>query len=188
MEALTLCREAGAAGDLPLCLQGLAAAALNLAQPEAAARLLGAAEAAQAAGFTPTFPGFEQAYRATARLVADVMPPVRFAAELAAGRSLTGMEVVVLARRLSATEAVPARTPSAPPQPSTLSQREADVLRLLASGQNNAEIASQLVLSVRTVEKHVTNVYAKISARGRADAATYALRHGFLEVEPSRTN
>jgi len=36
---------------------------------------------------------------------------------------------------------------------------------------------------VRTVEKHVASVYAKIGARGRADAATYALRHGLLEPE-----
>jgi DNA-binding NarL/FixJ family response regulator len=38
----------------------------------------------------------------------------------------------------------------------------------------------ELVLSVRTVEKHVANIYTKIGARGRADAATYALRHGLL--------
>ena len=63
-------------------------------------------------------------------------------------------------------------------RPSGLSDRELEVLRLLAGGQSNAEIAAELVLSVRTVEKHVANIYAKIGARGRADAATYALRHG----------
>lgn len=180
-EALTLCREAGAAGDLPLCLEGLAAAALHLAQPEVAARLLGAAETAQAAGFTPTFPGFEQAYRATARQVADLMQPVAFAAELDVGRSLTLADLVSLAQSLSSTGAPPGPGSSPSPRaPGPLSDRETQVLRLLARGQSNAEIASELVLSVRTVEKHVANVYAKIGARGRADAATYALRRGLL--------
>jgi DNA-binding CsgD family transcriptional regulator len=178
-EALTLCREAGAAGDVPLCIEGLAAVALHRDQPDVAARLLGAAEGAQAAGFTPTFPGFEQAYRATARLVADVLDRAAFAEELESGRTLALLEVLVIAQRLCATDAAPARTRLPVTQlTGTLSERETQVLRLLARGQSNAEIAVELVLSVRTVEKHVANAYAKIGARGRADAATYALRQG----------
>ena len=184
-EALSLCREAGAAGDVPLCLEGMAAAALHLGRPELSARLLGAAESAQALGLTPTFPGFEQAYRATARLVADAMPPVAFAAELDVGRSLPLSEVASVVHTLSDGEPSREQTPTRQREPTgPLSEREAEVLRLLASGRSNAEIAGELVLSVRTVEKHVANVYAKIGARGRADAATYALRHGLL---PSTT-
>ena len=52
------------------------------------------------------------------------------------------------------------------------------MLGLLAAGCSNREIASALTLSVRTVEKHVAHVYNKIGARGRTDAATYAVRHG----------
>jgi DNA-binding NarL/FixJ family response regulator len=52
------------------------------------------------------------------------------------------------------------------------------VLRLIASGKSNGETAAELVLSVRTVERHITNIYAKINARGRADATAYALSHG----------
>jgi predicted ATPase/DNA-binding CsgD family transcriptional regulator len=181
-EALALCREAGAAGDLPLCLEGLAAVALRLDQPAVAARLLGAAETAQAGGFTATFPGFEHAYRATARSVGDVLPPATFAAELAVGRSLTLAETLSLAHGLTTIRDTSERT--GPPQPLALgglSERETQVLRLLALGHSNAEIATELVLSVRTVEKHVANIYAKIGARGRADAATYALRHGFIQ-------
>jgi predicted ATPase/DNA-binding CsgD family transcriptional regulator len=182
-EALTLCRDAGAAGDVPLCLEGLAAVASALGQPAVAARLLGAAETAQAAGFTATFPGFEQAYRATARNVGDVLPPATFAAELAVGRSLTLAETLSLAHGLSTILEQPdERTRSPQPVPfGGLSERETQVLRLVALGQSNAEIATELVLSVRTVEKHVANIYAKIGARGRADAATYALRHGFIQ-------
>jgi DNA-binding CsgD family transcriptional regulator/pimeloyl-ACP methyl ester carboxylesterase len=61
---------------------------------------------------------------------------------------------------------------------SPLSPRELEVLRLLASGESNAEIAGRLGLTVNTVERHVLNLYRKIDARGRADAAAYAVRHG----------
>jgi len=184
-----LCRDAGTAGDLPLCLEGLAAAAFGLGQVARAARLLGAAEAAHTAGLTPTMPGFEQAYQATARAVVARLGEATFAVEAAAGRALPLTEVLAEAHTL-----VTSGTSPSPPTGSgrhaaadtsaSLSEREVEVLRLLASGRSNAEIAAELVLSVRTVEKHVANIYAKIGARGRADAATYALRHGLLPTSP----
>ena len=58
------------------------------------------------------------------------------------------------------------------------SRREVDVLRLLAGGESNAQIARRLGLSTNTIERHVANLYRKIGARGRADATAYALRHG----------
>ncbi len=56
-----------------------------------------------------------------------------------------------------------------------LTAREVQVLRLVAGGQTGKEIAAELVLSVRTVERHVENIYRKIGARNRADATAYAL-------------
>ena len=61
--------------------------------------------------------------------------------------------------------------------PDGLTMREVEVLRLVARGSSNREIAAELVLSDRTVERHLTNIYSKISARGRADATAYALGH-----------
>jgi pimeloyl-ACP methyl ester carboxylesterase/DNA-binding CsgD family transcriptional regulator len=61
-----------------------------------------------------------------------------------------------------------------------LTHREVQVLRLLASGRMNSEIAKELVLSVRTVENHVARIYEKIGARGRAMATAYALTRGLL--------
>jgi pimeloyl-ACP methyl ester carboxylesterase len=54
---------------------------------------------------------------------------------------------------------------------------ELEVLRYVASGDANQEIAVKLHLSVHTVERHIANIYRKIEARGRADATAYALRH-----------
>lgn len=57
-----------------------------------------------------------------------------------------------------------------------LTQREVEILRALAAGKSNREIAATLVLSVHTVERHVANVYRKIHARNRAEATAFALR------------
>jgi ATP/maltotriose-dependent transcriptional regulator MalT len=62
-----------------------------------------------------------------------------------------------------------------------LTPRELDVLRLLGAGKSNLQIAAELVLSVRTVERHVSTIYEKIGARGkvaRSAATAYALSHG----------
>lgn len=65
--------------------------------------------------------------------------------------------------------------------PDALTEREVDVLRLIAAGQSNQEIAAALVLSLRTVERHISNIYQKIGATGRiarATATAYALKNG----------
>ena len=59
-----------------------------------------------------------------------------------------------------------------------LSRRELEVLRLVAAGETNAQIARRLGLSTHTVERHVANLYRKIGARGRADATAFAFRSG----------
>jgi DNA-binding NarL/FixJ family response regulator len=61
-----------------------------------------------------------------------------------------------------------------------MSTRELDVLRLIGRGRSNEEIAADLYLSIRTVERHVSNIYVKLGATGRtarAVAAAYAQAH-----------
>ncbi|MFN0093362.1 MAG: response regulator transcription factor [Dehalococcoidia bacterium] len=65
--------------------------------------------------------------------------------------------------------------------PAGLTPRECEILRLVAAGSTSKEIADLLVLSVRTVERHISNVYAKIGAHGRAEAAAFAIRHSLLD-------
>jgi pimeloyl-ACP methyl ester carboxylesterase/DNA-binding CsgD family transcriptional regulator len=75
--------------------------------------------------------------------------------------------------RHAATRATARRRPSG-----ALSPRETEVLRLLAGGDTNGQIAVRLGLSINTVERHVANLYRKIEARGRAEATAWAIRNG----------
>jgi DNA-binding NarL/FixJ family response regulator len=59
---------------------------------------------------------------------------------------------------------------------SVLSPRETDVLRLIVDGRTNAEIATQLSLSERTVHRHVSNILTKLNARSRTAAAILAVQ------------
>ena len=75
-----------------------------------------------------------------------------------------------------------ARIASEPPPgpPDDLSAREVDVLRLIALGHTNAEIAEQLYLSVRTVETHRSHIQQKLRLRTRAELVGYALERGLI--------
>jgi pimeloyl-ACP methyl ester carboxylesterase/DNA-binding CsgD family transcriptional regulator len=64
--------------------------------------------------------------------------------------------------------------------PDNLTAREVEVLSRLAGGKTNNEIAEELHVSARTVERHIANIYAKIGARGRANATAYALTHNLV--------
>jgi DNA-binding NarL/FixJ family response regulator len=59
-----------------------------------------------------------------------------------------------------------------------LSQREVEVLHLVAAGKSNAEIAEELVISINTVRRHVSNVFDKTGVANRTQAAAYAKDHG----------
>jgi len=74
---------------------------------------------------------------------------------------------------LIADAGAPPMTPTTVP----LTRRETEVLRLIAKGWSNQRLADELVISVRTVERHITNIYAKLEIHGKAEATAYALRH-----------
>jgi two-component system response regulator NreC len=80
-----------------------------------------------------------------------------------------------------------ARLAAAPPEPAgppdDLSDRELEVLKLIALGHTNSEIAAQLYLSVRTVESHRAHIQQKTRRSSRAELVRYALEHGLVDVE-----
>jgi two-component system, NarL family, response regulator NreC len=79
-----------------------------------------------------------------------------------------------------------AKLAAAPPEPAgppdDLTQRELEVLRLIALGHTNAEIGGQLYLSVRTVETHRAHIQQKTRRSTRAELVRYAIEHGLIET------
>ncbi len=73
--------------------------------------------------------------------------------------------------------------PEPPDYTSGLSQREVEVLRLVALGKSNREIGEELVISEGTARRHVSNIYQKIGVNNRSEATSYALREGLLSTE-----
>ena len=74
------------------------------------------------------------------------------------------------------------REVKAPESPETLTERETEVLRLLARGRSNKEIGQALVIGEKTVKTHVSNILAKLSVPSRTQAALYAVRIGLVSV------
>lgn len=102
--------------------------------------------------------------------------------ELVEAIRLAAAGEVYLNPRLGARIAAAPAEPAGPPDDMT--EREVQILRLIALGHTNAEIGEQLFLSVRTVESHRAHVQQKLRRTSRADLVRYAIDHGLLD-EPA---
>lgn len=92
---------------------------------------------------------------------------------------LTHLDPTVQERLIAAAlDSDRAVTPAADTAAAGLTPREVDVLKLIAAGLSNAEIAAELVVSDATVKTHINHVFAKTGARDRAQAVRYAFEHG----------
>jgi NarL family two-component system response regulator LiaR len=115
---------------------------------------------------------------ATSYLLKDVAAPdlARAIRGARAGQAQLHPEV---ARRLMVQVTAPRKTDAG----AQLTEREREVLRLLAEGRSNKEIARALVVSERTVKGHVSNILGKLGLQDRTQAALFAVRNG-LAAEP----
>jgi non-specific serine/threonine protein kinase len=168
--------------NVNLAMTGLAALAAERGLAEPAARLLGmVAAVAQRTGATLQAPWLPLHERAT-RLSRSLLGDASWAAAMASGQRLAlpsaVAETIDVADRLLDVLA-PSR-PASPLASYSLSAREEEVLRLLASGRTNTEIAVALFISRRTVTTHVSHIYAKLDVASRAEAVALAHRHGFV--------
>ena len=175
-ESLVLCLKLGdklVAGE---SLEGLACTAGARAEVERAARLFGAARGLrEALGYEqePRARALREPHLAAAR---SRVNEADWEAAFAEGRSMGLEEAIKYA--LSAEE--PSATPpsSTGEHPTGLTPREVEVLGLVATGMTSAQVATQLFLSTRTVDTHLTSIYHKLGVTSRAGATRFALEHG----------
>jgi ATP/maltotriose-dependent transcriptional regulator MalT len=179
--ALGVYRELADAWGVGEEVPALAALAAAMGRDEAAARLLGAAERMrEATGIAP-----QNRLPDPAQVAAELRGRLgerSFAAAWGEGLALSAEQAAAEAEALAVEILSEARRQAPPPDgpalPAGLTEREAEVLRLVAAGLTNAEVADRLFLSPRTVEAHLRRIYDKLGTSSRAAATRFALEHG----------
>jgi DNA-binding NarL/FixJ family response regulator len=173
---LPLAQELGSGLLLAICLEGLAAVYGAKGEGTRAARLYGAVEALRLAIGAPLSPADQpelERHLATAHATLDA---ASWEAAWADGRAMTPEQAAEYA--LSEVRAAPPAAPSPERPPAgeptgKLSRREEEVAEMLAQGRTNRQIAKELVLSERTVDKHVSNILKKLKLSSRAEVAAW---------------
>ena len=185
-ECLIILHEMGSQEFLATCLEGLAALEAAQGAPRHAARLWGAAAAQREAIGAPIYPVYQASYEQAVARARTLLGEQVFRTAWAEGRGMTPEQA--LAAQEPATPPTrnppgalqpPAPTPQ-PTYPAGLTAREVEVLRLIAQGWTDAQIAKHLVISPRTVNRHTTSLYSKLHVSTRAAATRYALEHHLL--------
>lgn len=180
-EGLELGRVRGHLGDAIEGMEGVARLCVATGQVEQATRLLGAAGTMRVEIATPYVPSEHAWIDPMVSSLQDALGAARYAATWAAGAALSQEEA--LAEAL-AVRAVPAGKmfPVAQPAAEThgLTPRELEILRLIAAGRVNREVADVLYISPATVARHIANIYRKLDVDSRAKLTAFALRHDLM--------
>lgn len=181
LESLALRRELGDRAGLADCLEALAGLALAEGRPVRAARLLGAATATRTLP-TGLLPRTDQAfYDRVAATTRAVLGEATSSAAWAEGSALTPAAVVAAPDPPAPGPPPPSPPPAGPDRPlPDLTRREIDVLRLVAGGLTNAQVAARLSLSPLTVNAHLRTIYGKLGVTSRVAATRYAVARGLV--------
>ena len=173
-ECLSLNWAAQDLENISWSFMGLAHIAIADGAWEFAAHLMGIADRFEDLTGAPLTPHIHRDHELAERLLIDHFGPVTFSAALEAARGADLETEVAAALGLTRPFSLPAAPMSSE---SGLTQRELEVLRMMASGKSNQEIADDLFLSIGTVKVHVTRILAKLGVKSRAAATDYAHRH-----------
>jgi non-specific serine/threonine protein kinase len=183
-EALTTDRDAGDHLNTLMAISGIASYLAAQRQPERAVRLAGATATLSESWHLLPIPLAEAMLEEGLATARQALGDAAYAVAWAEGRAMSLEEAI--GEALAGGDAPPgdAVPPPAPggaaPAPAGLTPAEVRVLRLLAGGRTTKEIAAALVVSVSTVDRHITHIYAKAGVHGRAAATAFALKHGLM--------
>jgi len=183
-ESLPLLHTIGNKVFIAACLEGLGAVVTtqgttdaSLAGARWAAQLWGAAEALRQHIGAPLPPVYRADYERSVAAARAHLGEKPFTAAWALGRTMTPEQALATEGQplLPTLSARPATT-----SPEGLTAREVEVLRLLAQGLTDAQIAEQLVLSLHTVHAHLRSIYSKLGVTSRSAATRYAFEHQLM--------
>jgi predicted ATPase/class 3 adenylate cyclase/DNA-binding CsgD family transcriptional regulator len=182
-ESLATGREVDDKLNIAFCLEGLADVVAIQGEPAWAAHLWGAAEALRDAIGAPLPPVYHTDYDRSVAAARAQLGEKSFAAAWIEGRIMTPEQALAAQGPVTLPQPLPTAPTSMPPAkpvatyPDGLTAREVEVLRLLARGLTDAQIAEQLVIAPRTVNNHLTSIYSKIQVSSRSAATRYAIEH-----------
>jgi non-specific serine/threonine protein kinase len=182
-ESLEVQRAQGNERGVAECLLGFGALAAIRGLPVQAVRLLTAAVTWAAESILEVYPGERLAYREALAAAQAKLTDQEFTQAKREGRLLTIDQAIELALTLPLdweTSSPEARIAS-----NGLTEREREVVILIAQGKSNSEIAAGLVLSKRTVEKHIANILSELGLTSRAQIVRWAIEQGLLKDSPS---
>lgn len=186
--SLALFQELDSKPDIPYVLEALALVAADQGQFQWAARLWGAANNLRRDVHALLRPSYEADYAPAEERARASLGDKAFALTRAEGQAMTLAQALALAAEVTATTvpAAPAPSPpdtepAPPPRPGArdygLTLREGEVLRLVAAGLTDAQVAEKLVISPRTVSKHLQSIYSKLGLPSRSAATRWAIEH-----------
>lgn len=176
-ESLAIGRALNNVGLSALCLEGLARLEVGQGAFARAAHLWGEAEALRQSAGVPLPPLNRSEYERAVAAARAQMGVVAFTAAWKLGRARVSEPMPVVQPGEPGEPAPSASLASAPPYPAGLTAREVEVIRLVARGHTNSEIAEELVLSKKTVARHLTNIFHKTTCENRAAVVAFAFRH-----------
>lgn len=168
--ALAVSVEIGVCLLIPDILECLGMGAADAGNDPESARLFGAAENARKSIGVARFAIYDAAYKNAVAALRSRMPRVEFDAAWSAGAALSVQEAIAYSQRGRGERKRPATGWA------SLTRMECEVVRLVSEGLGNKEIAARLFVSPRTVQTHLTHVYAKLQLGSRVQLAKEALR------------
>jgi DNA-binding CsgD family transcriptional regulator len=185
-QCLAMAIEGNSTWNIDLFMQGLAGVVAAQGEPAWAARLYGADEAFRDANSRAIIPVYRTEYERSVAATRAQLGEQAFAAAWAEGRAMTPEQALAAQGPVTMFAAPPVGTstaspvPKAPAYPDGLTSREVEVLRLVAQGMTNGQIAVKLIISPRTVHTHLASIFSKIGVSSRSAATRYAIGHHLI--------
>ena len=182
-QGIQVARESGDTLTIIPGLEGLAAAVAAQGNHVWAAHLWGAAEALRETMGAPLPLVERTSYQRAVASSRTQLGEQTFAIAWAEGRTMSLEQALVTPEQVARPTPTQREQPSSPtsaappPSPDGLTTREVEVLRVVAQGLTNEQVAERLVISPRTVDTHLTSIYSKIGVSSRSAATRYAIEH-----------